>query len=216
MSAKSAYPKGDFRRLLAVLGAIEEIEQATLVKVATRTGLDKKTVINLVAQAREQVRVEIDKDGPVYTLVDWGPVIQPAAGRLALEGALITPVVSNANLIEPLGHRWVACTDAFPWSDCFGILRYVVYSPSYGGDLMVCSFNLEKPHWWSEALEMGVSGVTHWRLARTDERESHVLEGAPPAVSEIDTLDLMPLRNWWSRYCQEKRIMPKYCDAVGN
>lgn len=215
MSAKSAYPKGDFRRLLAVLGAIEEIEQATLVKVATRTGLDKKTVINLVAQAREQVKVEITKVGPVYALADWGPVIQPAAGRLALEGGLITPVVSTADLIEPLGHRWVVCADAFPWSDCFGILRYVVYSPSYGGDLMVCSFDLDRPHWWSEVLEMGVSGVTHWRLARADERESTVPDGPPPAASEVDALDLVPLRNWWNWYRQYKHITAEYCDVLG-
>jgi hypothetical protein len=215
MSVKSAYPKGDLRRLLAVLGAIEETEQATLVKVVARTGLDKKTVTHLVAQAREQANVEIGKVGPVYTVEDWGPVIQPEAGRLALQGALITPVVSTADLIEPLGHRWVACTDAFPWNDYNGRWRYVVYSPSYSGELMVCSFDLGKPHWWSEALEMGISGVTHWRLARTDERESFMLEGPLPSSTEVDALDLVPLRNWWNWYRQDKRITAEHCDVLG-
>ena len=88
-----------------------------------------------------------------------------------------------------------------------------MYSPSYGGELMVCSFGLDMPRWWSEALEMGVNGVMHWRLAGQDERESNVPEGPPPVASEVDALDLVPLCNGWSWYRQEKRITAQHCDV---
>ena len=46
--AAPQYPKGDLRRMLAVLGAIET-GSSTLVQIAAATGLDKKTVTNLIA-----------------------------------------------------------------------------------------------------------------------------------------------------------------------
>ena len=47
------YPKGDLRRMLAVLAAIDEVPDATLVKAVARSGIDKKTVTMLVRQAAE-------------------------------------------------------------------------------------------------------------------------------------------------------------------
>ena len=58
--AAPQYPKGDLRRMLAVLGAIET-GSSTLVQIAAATGLDKKTVTNLIAQAGEQACVSISK-----------------------------------------------------------------------------------------------------------------------------------------------------------
>ena len=52
------YPKGDLRRMLAVLGAIDS-GHCTLVQIAAVTGLDKKSVTSLIAQAGEQARVVI-------------------------------------------------------------------------------------------------------------------------------------------------------------
>lgn len=47
MDLAPPYPKGDLRRMLVVLGAIDELDVATLVRIAERIGLDKKTIINL-------------------------------------------------------------------------------------------------------------------------------------------------------------------------
>ncbi|MFA5627452.1 MAG: helix-turn-helix domain-containing protein [Thiohalomonadaceae bacterium] len=95
MTELISYPKGDLRRMLLVLGAIDAIPDATLVKIAARTGLDKKTVSNLIQQAVEQARVVIEKYGPVYAITDWGPVIKKAGTKMALTGALNAPSMST-------------------------------------------------------------------------------------------------------------------------
>jgi 2-C-methyl-D-erythritol 4-phosphate cytidylyltransferase len=88
-----SYPKGDLRRMLSVLAAIDSMPDATLVKVVARTGLDKKTVTNLIAQASEQAGVNITKVGPVYTLVNWGLIIKRSGAKMALTGALNAPII---------------------------------------------------------------------------------------------------------------------------
>ena len=93
MTEPVTYPKGDLRRMLAVLGAIEGMQDATLVKIVARTGIDKKTVTNLIAQAGEQAHVVIDKNGPVYAITDWGPVFKKAGAKMALTGALNAPII---------------------------------------------------------------------------------------------------------------------------
>lgn len=90
-----SYPKGDLRRMLSVLAAIDSIPDATLVKVVARTGLDKKTVTNLIAQATDQAGVTITKTGPIYTLGDWGPVFKRTGAKMALTGALKAPIVAQ-------------------------------------------------------------------------------------------------------------------------
>jgi hypothetical protein len=89
-----SYPKGDLRRMLSVLAAIDTIPNASLVKIAERTGIDKKTVINLIAQAGEQAGVQVAKTGPVYTLEDWGPIFKRAGAKMVLAGALAEPFTS--------------------------------------------------------------------------------------------------------------------------
>ncbi|MEH6688760.1 MAG: hypothetical protein V7693_16040 [Halopseudomonas sabulinigri] len=91
------YPKGDLRRMLAVLGAIEGVRDATLVKIVARTGIDKKTVTTLIAQAGEQARVLIDKKGPVYEIADWGPVFKKSGAKMALAGSLNAPNIATAD-----------------------------------------------------------------------------------------------------------------------
>lgn len=86
----SLYPKGDLRRMLSVLGAIQA-GHSTLVQVVAATGLDKKTVTSLVAQAIEQAHVQVVKTGPVYVIEDWGPVLKKDGAKKALIGALNAP-----------------------------------------------------------------------------------------------------------------------------
>jgi hypothetical protein len=91
MDQTPQYPKGDLRRMLAVLAAIDSLESATLVKLAERTGIDKKTVTNLIDQARTQAGVLIEKNGAVYSIREWGPVIKKNGARMCLTGALNAP-----------------------------------------------------------------------------------------------------------------------------
>jgi len=82
------YPKRDLRRMLVVLAAIDTINDATLVKIARLTAIDKKTVINLIEKARTQAGVVIEKNESVYVIESWGPVIKRAGARMALSGGL--------------------------------------------------------------------------------------------------------------------------------
>jgi biotin operon repressor len=88
MPTKTAYKKGDLRRMLSVLGAIAALENATLIRIAALTGLSNKTVTALIEQAREQAGVGIEKVGPQYRISDWGLVIRPEGAATALAGAL--------------------------------------------------------------------------------------------------------------------------------
>jgi hypothetical protein len=89
------YPKGDFRRTLSVLAAIDALQPATLVKIVERTGIDKKTVTSLIEQARIQIGVTISKNGAVYAIEDWGPVIKKTGAKMALTGALNAPIIEE-------------------------------------------------------------------------------------------------------------------------
>ncbi len=100
--AAPQYPKGDLRRMLAVLGAIET-GSSTLVQIAAATGLDKKTVTNLIAQAGEQACVSISKSGASYSLESWGPVLKRDGTKLALTGALNAPII-GANRRNFMGY----------------------------------------------------------------------------------------------------------------
>ena len=80
-----SYPKGDLRRMLSVLAAIDSMPDPTLLKIAKRTGLDKKSVTYMIAQAIEQAGVKITKAGPVYKLDDWGAIIQRTGAKMVLE-----------------------------------------------------------------------------------------------------------------------------------
>ena len=101
MTDQIYFPKGDLRRMLAVLGAIDALSEATLLKIADRTGLDKKTVTQLIQQASAQAHVHIKKTGPVYTIVDWGPVIKRTGAKQALSGEL-----TLTNLVETKKWSW--------------------------------------------------------------------------------------------------------------
>jgi len=88
MSDAPQYPKGDLRRMLVVLGAISEAGGATLVQIVARTGLDKKTVSDLIIKAQDQASVQIEKVGSKYNILNIGPVFKLAGCKMALTGAL--------------------------------------------------------------------------------------------------------------------------------
>ena len=89
------YPKGDLRRMLAVLGAIEA-GYCTLVQIVVATGLDKKTITSLIVQASEQASVNISKIGAKYSIDAWGPVLKKEGAKKALSGALNAPIIESS------------------------------------------------------------------------------------------------------------------------
>lgn len=93
MKEVAQYPKGDLRRMLSVLAAIDLMQDATLVKIVAKTKIDKKTVTNLIEQARVQAGVSVVKTGPVYVIEDWGPVIKKSGAKMCLTGALNAPTL---------------------------------------------------------------------------------------------------------------------------
>lgn len=62
--------------MMVVLGAIASLSPVTLVKLAERTGIDKKSLTRVIDRAREQAGVVITKNGPTYQIDDWGPILK--------------------------------------------------------------------------------------------------------------------------------------------
>ncbi len=115
----------------------------------------------------------------------------------------------DGDLVTAIGPGWVSCADAMPWHDRRSRLDYIVYSPSYGGDLLKCRFTGGPGawQWWQPQLQVGISGVTHWRLAQ--DGEGVFLAGAdqlPPAGPTPDQQALAELKRWWEWYCQRRGI----------
>ena len=117
--------------------------------------------------------------------------------------------IPYGELVLRLGLGWIACTDAQPWNDCRSTLLYVVYSPSYGGVQLICRFKLSGAAcWWHEGMQVGISGVTHWRLAREVDRDFSDIEGPIPNATEVAAEDLDLLRRWWVWFCDYKGLGP--------
>lgn len=90
---KPQYPKGDLRRMLAVLGAIDSLgEGASMSNIGLLTGLDRRTVCTQVEIARQQAAVQIvtwtriKGRIMIFYVEDWGPYIQQSGAKLALDG----------------------------------------------------------------------------------------------------------------------------------
>jgi DNA-binding transcriptional regulator LsrR (DeoR family) len=88
MASHLPYPKGDLRRMLTVLAAIELLPVATIQLVAEEVGLDRRTVKHLIDQARDEACVSIRKDESVYSIISWGPVLRKEAAIKALRVGL--------------------------------------------------------------------------------------------------------------------------------
>lgn len=86
--SKPQYPRGDVRRLLRLALAMAELERPTLNALAAETGHHKQTILDDVPRLREQLGVQVEKDGSEYRLVDWGPVVKKAGIKKLLQGQL--------------------------------------------------------------------------------------------------------------------------------
>ncbi|MBC8641591.1 hypothetical protein IAG25_32730 [Caballeronia sp. EK] len=73
------FPKGDVRRLLTVAHAIATMERPTLSSLSAKIGHHKQSISDDVTKLRTQLGVVIEKEGAVYRLVSWGPVIKGTA-----------------------------------------------------------------------------------------------------------------------------------------
>ncbi|WP_432263068.1 hypothetical protein [Cupriavidus sp. TMH.W2] len=89
MTATLPYPKGDLRRLLSVLGAIDRPQGARLFEIVQATGLDKRTVSLLIEQAGAQAGVQITRSDRSYRVSDWGPILRQTGVQLALTGEIV-------------------------------------------------------------------------------------------------------------------------------
>lgn len=88
MPTSEPFPKGDIRRLLALAMAIADLERPTLTSLSAETGHHKQTIQDDVAKLREQLGVVIEKDGPVYHLVSWGPILKHSGLKNFLLGQI--------------------------------------------------------------------------------------------------------------------------------
>lgn len=88
MYKASDYKRGDFRRILVVLVAIEDLKEPTLSNICERTGLDNQTVRTQLRRAQGQFGVKIGRDGVHYVIDCIGPVIRMTGARKALTGEL--------------------------------------------------------------------------------------------------------------------------------
>ncbi|WP_454727930.1 MULTISPECIES: hypothetical protein [Cupriavidus] len=86
------FPKGDVRRLMVLLAAIEALPRATITTLAEATAHNKGTIAADIDKLREQFGVAIAFDTPVYRLDDWGPLLRPKGVR----GFRPTPPVATA------------------------------------------------------------------------------------------------------------------------
>lgn len=109
-----------------------------------------------------------------------------------------------APLVAALGPGWMNCAQVLPWQDDRSVLRYMVYSPAYIGSLLVCRFDLYSPaRWWHEGMQVGISGVTHWRLATETDQDFSELD-APVVVTTPNAEALAQLLHWWGWYRKYK------------
>lgn len=81
--------------------------------------------------------------------------------------------------IAKAAQSWVECCDWLPNDDRYGQLHYLVYSPSFGGDLLRCQFT--DLGWWHDGMAVNISGVTHWRLAGDEETDHFAAAGELPS-----------------------------------
>lgn len=88
VKAVPQFTKGDFRRMLVIAAAIDQLPRASLVEIAADTGLDKRTISHTIEQLQRQAYLTIHKDGPVYHLADWGPIIKRTGALAVYSGKL--------------------------------------------------------------------------------------------------------------------------------
>lgn len=89
--------------MLSVLAAIDALDDdATVVRISARSGVDRKTVMAIIGAARQQAGVSIEsraaagvKSGTAYRISSWGPVLKKKGAMLALQGALNAQIIDD-------------------------------------------------------------------------------------------------------------------------
>lgn len=94
------YPKGDVRRLFVLLASIDKLERPTLTSLAEFTGHSKGNIDHDVQKICEQLCVKIVKDGPVYSIVDWGDIVKKTGVKRALKEE-VTAIDTLTNSTAP-------------------------------------------------------------------------------------------------------------------
>ncbi|MYM92629.1 hypothetical protein [Duganella vulcania] len=70
------YAKADARRLFVLAAAIDSLDRPTITTLAEFTGHNKGTIGADVQKLIEQYGVQIEKDGPVFRIANWGEVLK--------------------------------------------------------------------------------------------------------------------------------------------
>lgn len=81
--------------------------------------------------------------------------------------------------VVAIGQEWVNCADRLPEEDRFGRLNYMVYCPSGDNWILRCQYVGGR---WQQYEDQYIGGVTHWRLARRDEKDRKVKMGELPSL----------------------------------
>jgi hypothetical protein len=90
------YPRGHAGRLLVVLAAIAKLDRPTAVSVANLTGLSKGNIDRLVMdELPDQFGVITTKNGPVYSIEDWGNILREEGVRKCLTVPLSRTTIST-------------------------------------------------------------------------------------------------------------------------
>ena len=88
VEATTQFPRGDVRRLLRLALAMSELEEPTLNALAAKTGHHKQTILDDVFRLRDQLGIQVEKEGAVFVLSDWGPVVKKTGIKKLLEGQM--------------------------------------------------------------------------------------------------------------------------------
>ena len=81
------YPKGDARRLFVLIAAIEELEKPTLTSLAEFTGWNKGSIDRDIPSIEAQYGVVIEKNDAVFSIKDWGKLLNKNEVKKILRGA---------------------------------------------------------------------------------------------------------------------------------
>lgn len=78
------YPKGHAGRLLVTLAAIDLLERPSVAAISEITGCNRGSVDEYVRSLNDQFLTQIVKEGPVFRIDSWGPLLRPEGVRQLL------------------------------------------------------------------------------------------------------------------------------------
>ncbi|MEE5177135.1 hypothetical protein V2K54_25830 [Pseudomonas alliivorans] len=82
------YPKGHAGRLFVTMAAIDALDNPTAASVAALTGLSKGNIDTYVAALNSEMGAQILKEGPVYRIESWGPILKKTGVKKMLTGSV--------------------------------------------------------------------------------------------------------------------------------